>query len=147
LHLAGAKDVSAQRGTKFSLAELAMQAAIDGTGVVLGRLVLAERDLAAGRLVRPFKTVLPLDVSYFLVRANASAPRQEILSFRDWLFAALKRSANSARLLVRREAAPDATGANTTAGVRSAGHGLRPGARVDAGATAMARRGREVPQR
>jgi len=143
LHLAGAKDLSAQRGTKFSLAELAMQAAIDGAGVVLGRLVLAERDLAAGRLVRPFKTVLPLDVSYFLVRANASAPRQEILSFRDWLFAALKRSANCARLLVR-EAAPDATGANTTAGVRSAGRGLR---RVDAGATAMARRGREVPQR
>ena len=93
LALAGAKKVSAQRGAKFSLAELAMQAAIDGTGVVLGRIVLAERDIAAGRLLRPFKTILPLDVSYFLVRANGAAPRQEIQCFWDWLFAALKRSA------------------------------------------------------
>ena len=82
----------AHRGARFTLAELAMQAAIDGAGVVLGRVVLAEGDLAAGRLVRPFKTVLPLDVSYFLVRSNAAAPRQEIQCFRDWLFSSLKLS-------------------------------------------------------
>jgi len=88
LALAGAKQVSPQRGVRFTLAELAMQAAIEGAGVVLGRVVLAERDVAAGHLVRPFKTVLPLDVSYFLVRPNV-APRQEVLSFRDWLFNSL----------------------------------------------------------
>jgi LysR family transcriptional regulator, glycine cleavage system transcriptional activator len=87
--------VFAKRGAKFSLAELAMQAAIDGVGVVLGRVVLAERDLAAGRLVRPFKIVLPLDVSYFLVRSNATAPRPEILCFRNWLFSALKKASVS----------------------------------------------------
>jgi LysR family glycine cleavage system transcriptional activator len=65
LSLAGARHVPAHRGTRFSLADLAMQAAIDGAGVVLGRMVLAEGDLAAGRLVRPFKVILPLDVSYF----------------------------------------------------------------------------------
>ena len=86
---AGAKQISANRGVEFSLAELAMQAAIDGVGVVLGRVVLAEGDLAAGRLVRPFKISLPLDVSYFLVRSDAAAPRPEILSFRNWLFGAL----------------------------------------------------------
>jgi LysR family glycine cleavage system transcriptional activator len=91
LTLAGAKDVSAHRGTRFTLAELAMQAAIDGAGVVLGRLVLAEGDLAAGRLVRPFKTALPLDVSYFLVRPSAPSPRQEVKCFRDWLFSSVKR--------------------------------------------------------
>jgi LysR family transcriptional regulator, glycine cleavage system transcriptional activator len=92
LSLAGAKHVSAHRGARFTLAELAMQAAIDGAGVVLGRIVLAEGDLAAGRLVRSFKTVLPLDVSYFLVRSNATTPRQEIQCFRDWLFTSLKLS-------------------------------------------------------
>jgi LysR family glycine cleavage system transcriptional activator len=100
LQLAGARQVGSERGAKFSLAELAMQAAIDGTGIVLGRIALAERDLAAGRLVRPFKTVLPLDVSYFLVRANGSQPRHEMQCFRDWLFAAGKRSW-SARTLAR----------------------------------------------
>jgi len=86
LTLVGAKQVSAQRGVRFTLAELAMQAAIDGAGVVLGRVVLAERDVAAGRLVRPFKTVLPLDVSYFLVRPSGTPVRQEAVSFRNWLF-------------------------------------------------------------
>jgi LysR family glycine cleavage system transcriptional activator len=92
LALAGAKHVPAHRGARFTLAELAMQAAIDGAGVVLGRIVLAEGDLAAGRLVRPFKTVLPLDVSYFLVRSNATAPRHEMLCFQNWLFSSLKQS-------------------------------------------------------
>jgi LysR family glycine cleavage system transcriptional activator len=92
LTLAGAKHVLAHRGARFTLAELAMQAAIDGAGVVLGRIVLAEGDLAAGRLVRPFKTALPMDVSYFLVRSNATAPRQETVCFRDWLFSSLKQS-------------------------------------------------------
>jgi LysR family glycine cleavage system transcriptional activator len=92
LALVGAKHVSAHRGAKFTLAELAMQAAIDGAGVVLGRLVLAEGDLAAGRLVRPFKKVLPLDVSYFLVRSSATPPRHEILCFQNWLFHSLKHS-------------------------------------------------------
>ena len=92
LTFAGAKHVSAYRGARFTLAELAMQAAIDGAGVVLGRVVLAEGDLAAGRLVRPFRTVLPLDVSYFLVRSKTSSLRQEIQCFRDWLFSSLKGS-------------------------------------------------------
>ena len=92
LALAGAKHISARGGVRFTLAELAMQAAIDGAGIMLGRLVLAEGDIAAGRLVRPFKAVLPLDVSYFLVRSEATSPRPEMLRFRDWLFGSLKKS-------------------------------------------------------
>jgi len=92
LKFAGATQVDAHRGTKFSLAELALQAAIDGAGVALARMVLAEADLAAGRLVRPFKAVLPLDVSYFLVMEKTSVKRKEIQCFRDWLFGRLQRS-------------------------------------------------------
>ena len=92
LELAGAKAVRPHRGVRFSLAELAMQAAIDGAGVVLGRVVLAEGDVAAGRLVSPFKIALPLDVSYFLVRPSASSARHEIQCFREWLLTALKAS-------------------------------------------------------
>jgi LysR family transcriptional regulator, glycine cleavage system transcriptional activator len=97
LALASAKDVSTQRGTRFTLAELALQAAIDGAGIVLGRIVLAEADLAADRLVRPFNTVLPLDVSYFLVRSKVAAPRQELRCFRDWLFGSLQSSSDTRR--------------------------------------------------
>jgi LysR family glycine cleavage system transcriptional activator len=91
LGLAGATQVAARRGTRFSLAELAMQAAIDGAGVVLGRVVVAEFDLAAGRLVRPFGVVLPLEASYYLVTPKASPRRREIECFRDWLKDSLRR--------------------------------------------------------
>jgi LysR family transcriptional regulator, glycine cleavage system transcriptional activator len=94
LALAGAKHVPAHRGTRFSLADLAMQAAIDGAGVVLGRMVLAEGDLTAGRLARPFKAILPLDVSYFLVMPKGSTRRAELQVFREWVHGAVKRSAS-----------------------------------------------------
>jgi LysR family glycine cleavage system transcriptional activator len=68
-----------------------MQAAIDGAGVVLGRVVLAEGDVAAGRLVRPYRIALPLDVSYFLVRSGDGLPRHEMQCFREWLFSSLER--------------------------------------------------------
>jgi LysR family glycine cleavage system transcriptional activator len=85
LKLAGAPEVNANGGTRFSLAELALQAAVDGTGVVLGRLALAEKDLLEGRLYRPFKPVLPLDMSYYLVMPRKNHERPEIQSFRVWL--------------------------------------------------------------
>lgn len=85
LKLAGAPEVNANRGTRFSLAELALQAAIDGAGVVLGRLALAELDLAAGRLYRPFRRALPLGMGYFLVMPKKNRERPEIQSFRAWL--------------------------------------------------------------
>jgi LysR family glycine cleavage system transcriptional activator len=85
LKLSGAPEVNPNRGTKFSLAELALQAAIDGAGVVLGRLALAELDLAAGRLFKPFEQVLPLDMGYFLVMPKKNRERAEIQSFRTWL--------------------------------------------------------------
>jgi DNA-binding transcriptional LysR family regulator len=70
---ARARHLRATHGKKFTLAERAMQAAIDGLGVMLGRVVLAEGDLAARRLVRRLALALPQDVSYFLVW---SAPRK-----------------------------------------------------------------------
>lgn len=88
LEFAGAIGVPHQRGTRFSLAELAMQAAIDGAGVVLGRVVLAERDIATGRLVRPFKIVMPLDEKYLLVMPKGPLG-PEAQRFRDWLHASI----------------------------------------------------------
>lgn len=92
LKLAGAKHVPAHRGPRFSLAELALQAAIDGTGVVLARMALAEDDLTAGRLVQPFKVMLPLEASYFLVMPRDSPRRSDIRSFREWLYTMMKYS-------------------------------------------------------
>lgn len=73
------------QGVQFSDAALVLQAAADGAGVALGRLMLAADDLRSGRLIRLFDTVLPNDYSYWLVYARATAQRPEAAAFRTWL--------------------------------------------------------------
>ncbi len=67
----------------------ALQAAIEGVGVALGRTALVERDLAAGRLVAPFDISLPIEAAYYVVAPNATADRPKIKAFREWLISTL----------------------------------------------------------
>ncbi|WP_255469152.1 LysR substrate-binding domain-containing protein [Achromobacter sp. UMC46] len=73
------------QGGVFNDAALVLQAAIDGQGVALGRLMLAANDLRTGRLVRLFDHTLPNDYSYWIVYARSSAQRPEVAAFRSWL--------------------------------------------------------------
>ena len=82
---AGVEDVDTSRGPHFNQPVLGLEAAVDGLGVVLGIKELAERDLAAGRLVAPFDYSLALPQSYFVVSAETSADRPKVVVFRDWL--------------------------------------------------------------
>ena len=93
---AGVAGIDLQAGrASFDDASLALQAAVDGQGVVLGRLMLAADDLAAGRLVQPFDITLPNDYSYWLVYPRAAAERPDVAAFRGWLLSEA-RSARSA---------------------------------------------------
>lgn len=74
-------------GVVFNDAGMVLQAAVEGQGVALGRLLLAADDLAAGRLVQPFDVSMPNDFSYWLVYPRASAGRPEVAAFRAWLLA------------------------------------------------------------
>ena len=85
LKAAGVKDVDASRGPHFSHPDHAMQAAMDGAGVVLGWRALAAADLAAGRLVTPFDLILPMELAFFFVCPHVAAERPKIVAFRDWL--------------------------------------------------------------
>jgi LysR family glycine cleavage system transcriptional activator len=91
LRLAGAGEVDASRGPRFGFTEHALQAAIDGVGVTLGRKSLAAADLAAGRLVCPFELTLPSDFGYYLVCPEADAGRPKVALLRDWLLAEIAR--------------------------------------------------------
>ena len=85
LDAAGAKRVDASRGPHFSQPDHALQAAIDGAGVVLGWRYLAAEDISAGRLVQPFNLTLPLGSSFYLVYPEAHTVRPKIVTFRHWL--------------------------------------------------------------
>lgn len=79
--------IAARRGLTFDLGFMAIQAAVEGLGVALGRVHLVEADIAAGRLVAPFDTVLPQDAGYYVVTPEATADAPKIALFRDWLIA------------------------------------------------------------
>ena len=79
--------IAARRGLTFDLGFLAVQAAVEGLGVALGRVHLVEADIAAGRLIAPFDTVLPQDTGYYVVTPKATADAPKIVLFRDWLIA------------------------------------------------------------
>lgn len=85
LQAAGAPEVDSERGLRFRLSSMAVQAAIDGQGVALGRRVLVEDDLLAGRLARPFELALPARPAYWLVTPRRALSRPGTL-LRDWLF-------------------------------------------------------------
>ena len=84
---AGVEDIDAARGPILNQASMAIDAAVDGQGVALGRSALAAWDLIAGRLVRPFKFSLPLNYAYWIVCPRATAMLPKIVLFRDWLLA------------------------------------------------------------
>jgi LysR family transcriptional regulator, glycine cleavage system transcriptional activator len=85
LRMAGVSSVDAHRGPVFSSSVLAMQAAVQGDGVVLARSGLAADDLAAGRLVKPFDLSMPSDFAYYAVCPPRALERKRVKAFRDWL--------------------------------------------------------------
>lgn len=84
---AGARDVDWTRGPQFNDSALAIQSAIDGQGVALGRDALVAADLKAGRLVRPFNLSVAGRFRYYLVYLPAALKRRKVAVFRDWLLA------------------------------------------------------------
>ena len=92
LKAVGARQTDTSRGPHFSQPDHALQAAIDGAGVVLGWQYLAADDLAAGRLVEPFNLALPLEVAFYLVYPEAYADRPKVVAFRNWLIEEIKDS-------------------------------------------------------
>jgi LysR family transcriptional regulator, glycine cleavage system transcriptional activator len=89
LTAAGLPPSLAQRGLTFDLNLMALQAALDGLGIALGRSAFVDADLAAGRLVAPFDVVVPAKAAFYVVAPEATADSPKIALFRDWLVAAV----------------------------------------------------------
>tara|TARA_R110002110_G_scaffold129162_3_gene309250 strand:- start:1926 stop:2837 length:912 start_codon:yes stop_codon:yes gene_type:complete len=82
---AGIGDIELHFGTSFIDSSLALQAAMAGQGVALGRMALVADDLAAGRLVRPFQISLPSHFAYYIVWSVHTGESPKIRAFADWL--------------------------------------------------------------
>jgi LysR family glycine cleavage system transcriptional activator len=82
---AGARGVDPRRGLRIGSSIMALQAAIDGQGIALGRSVIAANDLEEGRLVRPLAGGCPANYAYYLVYPQDTALNPGAKAFADWL--------------------------------------------------------------
>jgi len=87
---AGVALAEPRRGTVFNDSELALQAAIQGSGVVLARGSLAAAKLRAGVLVAPFKHRVPSPQTCYLVYPPQHGRKPAVQLFRDWLLEELR---------------------------------------------------------
>ena len=86
LKAAGVGSLDNSRRLRFSNADHAIDAAVEGGGVVLGRSVIAANDIRSGRLVAPFELPLSSGMSYYLVCPPGAHKHAKVRAFRDWLF-------------------------------------------------------------
>ncbi|MEM7524938.1 MAG: transcriptional regulator GcvA [Pseudomonadota bacterium] len=78
-------DIDWSRGTRFSNADHAQDAAIEGGGVALGRLSLAANDLRTGRLVAPFDIAIDTGAHFNFVCQTGMETRPDYAALLEWL--------------------------------------------------------------
>ncbi|MEZ2129419.1 MULTISPECIES: transcriptional regulator GcvA [unclassified Sinorhizobium] len=86
LQRAGLDEISPRSGVKFDSATYAVEAAVHGEGVLLGRSALVSADMAAGRLVCPFDLRMKSASKYYVVYLASALRQKKVKAFRDWLF-------------------------------------------------------------
>lgn len=86
LEHAGVKGVKVDRGLRFNHISMAMDAAIDGQGVLMGIEILARSDIEAGRLCQPFNLSSPLKRSYYVIQPESVDSNQHAVdAFIEWI--------------------------------------------------------------
>ncbi len=90
----GAEDINVRRGLSFQDPGLALRAAIDGLGIVMGYLELAEIDMAEGRLLRLFDESVQHPWSYYIVVPEGRTEEEQTIAFCEWLRSQVKQQSN-----------------------------------------------------
>jgi DNA-binding transcriptional LysR family regulator len=78
-------DTSSARKLVVGSGQLALEAAIAGLGIAIGRLPLSDADIAAGRLAIAVDHVVPVMSGCWLVKPPGIETRREVVAFRNWL--------------------------------------------------------------
>lgn len=85
LQAAGFPDINCERGLQINDSAAAYQAAINGSGIALGRTTLVAVDLAAGRLIRPFGEAVECELAYYLIHRPKADTDPGIAAFKNWI--------------------------------------------------------------
>lgn len=88
-----------EHGPRFSQADHAVDAALAGVGIVLGRRALVVKDVFEGRLVAPYGVALSTDAQFRFVCPKGAETRPHIAAFRDWILAEIDKTASVSEAL------------------------------------------------
>lgn len=88
LAAAGVTRVNSGSGVHFDTSLMAFEVAANGAGVALGRTSMSAKELASGRLVRPFDLAVPIRECFYLVSPESGMEHPDAAVFRDWVLAA-----------------------------------------------------------
>ena len=81
----GIDGIDTSHGLCFNHADHALDAAVEGAGVVLGRKVLGGGDLRSGRLIAPVGGSAPLNLAFWFACPDGQETRPAVRAFKDWL--------------------------------------------------------------
>lgn len=90
---AGRAEIADGPGITFDTIHMAIDAAIAGLGVAIGRRPLVDEALAAGRLVAAGRET-PATTGYWLITGPAAGDRPEVAAFAGWLRAEVERGSS-----------------------------------------------------
>ena len=85
LAAAGVEGINLARGLRFSSPDHALEAAVEGAGVLLAHKALAHDDLRTGRLIAPFALELATERTFQLVCPEAHTRRPAVKAFTAWI--------------------------------------------------------------
>ncbi len=89
---AGVRDAPLAAGPRFAsdLQTVEMVSAMAGQGFALGSPIYFAPEIAAGRLVQPFETLISASIGVWLAFPTDRRRSPKIAAFRDWLMACVK---------------------------------------------------------
>lgn len=85
-------DFDPTHGPRFSQADHAVDAALAGVGVVLGRRALVVKDIDEGRLVTPYGVALSTGAKFRFLCPDGSETRPHVKAFRDWMLSEIDKT-------------------------------------------------------
>ncbi len=78
-------DFQPEHGPRFSQADHAVDAALAGVGITLGRRALVVKDLSEGRLVAPYGVALTPQAHFRFVCLDGAQDRPQVKAFLAWM--------------------------------------------------------------
>lgn len=85
-------DFTPSHGPRFSQSDHAVDAALAGVGVTLGRRALVVKDIFEGRLRAPYGVALGTGAHFRFLCQKGMENRPQIIAFRDWILAEIEKT-------------------------------------------------------